>query len=306
MQCGVPLKNFTTFKIGGRARWFFISRKKEELLEAIKVAKELKIPFFILGGGSNVLFGDKGFDGLVIKCAMADMEIEGNKLMVESGAMLADVVKSSLTCSLSGMEWAAGIPGTIGGAIFGNAQAFGIRVSELVREVEAVDIKTLKVKKFSNSACQFSVKMSLFKKAKKFVILSAVLELEPKDKKEIREKIAEFLAYRAKGHPINYPSAGSMFINTEGKIKNKKLLEKFPQLVDLNKKGIIPSGFLIENCNLRGKQIGKAQISDKHGNFIINKGGAKAKDVLKLINLAKKKVKQKFKISLKEEVIIVK
>ena len=167
------------------------------------------------------------------------------------------------------------------------------------------NLKTLEIKKFLRKQCQFSLKNSIFKKTKKFVIISAVLKLKEKNTKEVKKSIKEFLDYRKNGHPMKFSSAGSTFVNPEAKIKNKKLLIKFPELVVYNKKGIIPAGFLIAKCGLAGRKIGSAQISEKHANFILNLGGAKAKDILALIKLAKKEVKKKFNINMETEVQLI-
>jgi len=301
--CGVKknvlLKEFTTYKIGGPAKYFFIAKTKEDLIKAVGLAKNFKLPVFILGGGSNLLISEKGFNGLVIKIDISDIKFLRPKgypeVVVGAGMNLTKLAHLSADRGLFGIEWSAGVPGTVGGAIYGNAQAFGTKISDSVKTVEAINSKTLKIKNFTKEQCQFSLKNSIFKKSasrrKKWVIISAVLKFEKRPngypKKEIREKVKEHINYRKKNHPINFSSAGSVFVN--------------PQY----KKEIIRAGFLIEECGLKGKRVGNAQISEKHANFIINLGGAKAKDVLSLINLAKKKVKKTFGIDLEIEVQMV-
>ncbi len=290
-QRGVLLKNHTTFKIGGPAEYFFIAKTKEDLIFALKKARELKLPIFILGGGSNVLFSDKGFSGLVIKISNFKSQISNsNKVYAGAGLSLAKLARITADAGLSGFEWSAGIPGaTVGGAVFGHAQAFGEKISDWLESVEALDIKNflpagrqVKIKKFSKNQCQFSLKNSIFKKNKDLIILSVVFALRKRDKKEIKEKLKGFLEYRKKNHPMDFPSAGSVFINPE-----------------------IPAGQLIEKSGLKGKKIGKAQISEQHANFIVNLGNAKAEDVLKLINLAKQKVKKMFGIDLETEIQLI-
>lgn len=300
------LARYTTFKIGGNAKYFLVVKNKEELVEAISAAKSLKLKIFILAGGSNILFADKGFNGLVIKNEIGGLECKENRIFVGSGVTLANLVKKAVSCGLSGVEWAAGIPGTVGGSIYGNAQAFSERMADIVEEVEAVDLKTLKIKIFKNSDCKFTTKNSVFKKKNNLVIVSAILSLKKGDEKEMREKLKEHISYRRKNHPLSFPCAGSVFVNPETKIKSKKLLKEFPELEEFNKKGFVHSGFLIDKCELRGKKFGDAQISEKHANFIINIGNAKANDIIKLISLVKAKVKKKFGIKLQEEIIIVK
>lgn len=323
IQENVLLKDYTTYKIGGPAKYFFIAKTlgrsplgrnltgkptgeaKEGLTLALKVAKELKLPIFILGGGSNILFSDKGIKGLVVKINITNVDFQGNKVIIGAGADLTKLAYMLSEKSFSGLEWAVGIPGTVGGAIYGNAQAFGTKISDAVESVDALDIKTLMIKTFSREQCKFSLKNSIFKRNKNLVIISAVLEFKQKDKSEIDIKIKEYLEYRKKRHPMTFASAGSAFVNPEIKIKNRKLLEKYPELKEYNEKGVIPAGYLIAKSGLAGKKIGKAQISEKHANFIINLGGAKAKDVKVLIAIAQKKVKKNFNILLKPEIQFV-
>jgi len=301
----ILLADYTTYKIGGSAKYFFIAKTKEDLMSAMGFAKRLKLPVFILGGGSNLLVSDKGFNGLVIKIDISEVSFQKNKAFVGAGADLTKLAYMLADTGLSGLEWSAGVPGTVGGAIYGNAQAFGTRISNTVETVEALNLKTLRLVSLTKKQCQFSLKNSIFKKDKNLIIISAVLKFKKKDINEIKRKIKEFLNYREIHHPINFPSAGSTFVNPETVIKNKQLLKKFPELNEYNQKGTIPAGYLISKCNLSGKRMGKAQVSEKHANFIINLGGAKAKDVLKLINLARKEVKKTFGISLQLEVQLV-
>jgi len=301
----VSLKEYTTFKIGGPAKYFFIAETKENLVKALEVSKKFRLPIFILGGGSNILVSDKGFNGLVVKIQITDIELKANEIFVGGGVMLPKLVNVLLKNSFTGLEWASGVPGTIGGAVYGNAQAFGTKVSDAIDNVEVLDAKTLKTKILPKNQCRFTLKNSIFKKNKNLIIVSVVLKLDKGNGAEIKEKINNYLKHRKTLHPTAFPSAGSVFVNPEIEIKNKKILEKFPELIEFNKNKYIPSGYLIEKVGLRGKKIGQAQISEKHANFIINLGKAKAKDILALMNLAKKKVKNVFKINLETEVQFV-
>lgn len=297
----VILRNYTTYKIGGPAKYFFVAKTKGELITALLLVKKFKLPVFILGGGSNILVSEKGFKGLVVKIDIADIKFEGNKAFVGAGTNLTKLAYLLADRGLTGLEWSAGVPGTIGGSIYGSAQAFGAKISDVVASVEAVDSKSLKVENFTKEQCNFSPKDSFFKRNKNLVIVSAVLEFKTKEPEQIKNQIKEFLKYRKDRHP-SFPSAGSVFINPTKKITNRKLLEKFPELEEFNIKGAIPAGYLIQKTGIQGTKIGNAQISDKHANFVVNLGEAKAKDVLSLINLAKKKVKKVFGVSLDPEV----
>jgi UDP-N-acetylmuramate dehydrogenase len=302
----VLLKNFTTYKIGGPAKYFFVAKSRENLVEAVKTAKDFNLPIFILGGGSNLLISDKGFKGLVIKIDISIIDFKGSEVFAGAGADLTRLALLSAERGLSGLEWAPGIPrATVGGAIYGNAQAFGTKISDIIKTVEVFDVKTFKTKSLTKSQCQFSLKNSIFKKNKNLIIVSAILEFDKKDRSEIKKKIKENINYRKTQHPVKFFSAGSTFVNPEIKIKDKQLLVKFPELIEYNKKGVIPAGYLITKCGLAGKKIGGAQISEKHANFILNIGGSKAKDVLALINTAQKKVKNVFGVDLVQEVQMV-
>lgn len=305
IQKNISLAKYTTFKIGGPAQYFFIAKNKNDLIKAIKAAKKLKLRFFILGGGSNVLFSDKGFNGLVIRFQASSFKLQGSSIYAEAGTKLEDIVKLATRGSLTGLEWAAGIPGTAGGAVYGNAGAFGLVTGDIIRSVEVLDFKTLRIKNFSKKDCKFSQKDTVFKNRKNLIILSVILKLKKGNKKQIQKKIKEYLNYRKKSHPFNFSSAGCAFENYKKKIKSQKLLKEFPKLKEFNKIGMIPAAFLVEESGLKGEKIGGAQISTKHANFIVNLKKAKAKDVIKLIKLAKQKVKKKFRVNLKEEVRIV-
>lgn len=299
------MQNYTTYKIGGPAKYFFIAKTKDNLLSALKEAKNFKLPVFIMGGGSNILVSDSGFKGIVIKIDISDIDFENNKAVVGAGVNLMKLARLSADKSLSGLEWAGGVPGTVGGAIYGHAQAFCAKISDVIESVECLDIKTFEAKTLTKAQCQFSLKSSIFKENKDLIIISAVLEFKPGNTEEIKNKIEKYLEYRKAHHPVEFSSCGSTFVNPEVKIQDIKLLEKFPQLREFNEKGAIPAGFLIEKSGLSGKKKGGAQISAKHSNFFINTGGATAKDILYLIKLAQKEVKKTFRISLEPEVQFV-
>jgi len=276
----ILLKNHTSFRIGGPAKYFFEARNKDDLLMALKAAKMLNLPFFILGGGSNLLVSDKRFKGLVVKLQDNKYQIIGNEIAAETGVTLSSLIRTSAKFSLSGLEWASGIPGTVGGAVFGNAGSFGKSMKDVVKSVEVIDTKTLKFKTYNLKKCRFSYRESLFKKKKNLIIVSVVLKLRKGNKSLIEKKIEKYLNYKKEVQPLNFPSAGSVFKNP----------------------GKRNAGELIEACGLKGKKIGKAKISEKHANFIVNLGGASAENVRKLITFAKKSVKKKFSLSLREEI----
>jgi UDP-N-acetylmuramate dehydrogenase len=300
----IPLKEYTTFKIGGPARYFFVAKNKEDLKNAILWAKKKKLPFFILGGGSNVLFSDNGFNGLVIKLQNTQYEIRNTNVIAGAGVPLQKLVLETAKKGLSGLENLAGIPGTLGGAIWGNGGAFGREIGDLVEEVKVLDAGSskLEVKKLRNKDCKFGYRDSIFKRKKNWIILEATLRLKKGKKKEIEEKIKEFLRLRKEKQPLEFPSAGSVFKNVPIKKVPKEIREKFKEKI---KDGFLPAGVLIEAAGLKGFQIGGVKISEKHANFIVNVENARAKDVVKLIELIKKGVKRKFNIELEEEIKLV-
>jgi len=283
MKENISLKELTTFKIGGKARYFIEAKNKNEVTEALKWAKEKKVPFFVLGGGSNLLISDKGFKGLVIKLNFSKVEMKGEIVKAESGVFLSELGRICKEKGLSGLEWSSGIPkATLGGALCMNAGAFGANMADITEQVKALDADDLKIKEFPFKECEFGYKESIFKKNKNLIILSCVLKLEKKAKKEIEKEIERVLNYRKEHHP-DFPSAGSVFKNPFK----------------------ISAGEAIEKAGLKGKRIGGAQISPLHCNFIVNLGGATYSDVKSLIDLAKKEVKKKLNITLEEEVQLI-
>ena len=280
IQKNISLRDFTTFKIGGRAKYFFIAKTKEDLLSAVSTAKKFRLPFFILGGGSNVLISDKGYAGLVIKIKNQDLKIEKSEINAEAGVPLGQLLTSAAGSSLTGLEWVVGIPGTVGGAVYGNAGGFGKSMKDTIKEVEVLDLKDLKIERYGLKDCKFSYRESIFKKNKNLIIISVIFKLRKLAKSKIGKKIKEYSDYRKEHQPLNLPSAGSVFKNPPG----------------------FSAGALIEKCGLKGKKIGDVKISEKHANFIVNLGNGRSKDVKKLISLAKTKVKDKFKINLEEEI----
>jgi len=210
-------------------------------------------------------------------------------------------VRFSAHNGLTGLEWATGIPGTVGGAIYGNAGAFSHSISELVEEVKVLDLKSKRELIYKNKDCQFGYRESIFKKNRNLVIISANLKFKKAKKDYIKRLMQKYLNQKKKTQPLEFYSAGCIFKNffidnDFKKIKGIKEIEKF------KKYGFIPSAYLIEKCGLKGKRIGEAMVSKKHSNFIVNLKNAKAKDVIALINLIKKEVMKKFNIKLEEEI----
>lgn len=279
MKKNQSLAPYTTFKIGGPVDWFCETKNEEEVIEAIKFAKEKKLAFFILGNGSNLLISDDGFRGVVIKMENEEVQINNEKILAEAGISLNKLVNIAQENSLSGIEFMVGIPGTLGGVVFGNAGAWQQNIGDKVERVKILD-KDNQFKWLNHDECQFSYRQSRFKKNQE-IILAVELELEKGHQLEIKNLMNE--NFQKREDQPKEPSAGSIFVNPK------------PQ----------SAGDLIEKCGLKGKQIGSAQISTKHANFIVNLGGAKAEDVVKLIALARLEVKKKFKIDLETEIVFL-
>lgn len=294
------LKNHTTFKIGGPAKYFFVAKNQDEVVKATKIAQKLGLPFFILGKGSNLLVLDKGFNGLVIKILNSELKIQNSNVMAGAGLELNKLVMDVAKAGLSGLEFLAGIPGTVGAAVYGNAGAFGNSISDVLVSAEILT-NNQKIKKVLKSWFDFSYRNSKLKKTKE-IVLSAEFELELGLREEIEKIINEHLVFRREKHPLEYPNAGSIFQNVK---LDSQILNHNLEFQKIAKGGKIPAGCLIEQVGLKGYQIGQAQISEKHANFIVNLGQAKASDVLKLIELVKNKVYQQFKIKLEEEIQIL-
>ncbi len=297
------LAKFTTFRIGGKAEFFMIVKNKRELLDAVGWAEKRKSPISILGGGSNVLIARRKIKGLVLKIAGENYSVKKNNITCWAGMSLSKLSNISAAAGLAGLEWSFGIPGTVGGAVRGNSGAYGLCMSDAVEEVEAYDLVENKLIKLNNKACGFGYRDSVFKKRKNLLIAEVKLKLAKGKIGEIKSLSGKNFDYRFERLPKE-PSAGCVFKNLEYKNiarKNKALAEDLAAK-GLMKGGKIGVGYLIDQLGMKGKAIGGAKVSEKHANFIVNTGKAKAEDVIKLIKLIKNKIKNKYKINLEEEI----
>lgn len=302
----IPLKPLSNFRIGGAARYFFESKTVEELLEALAEAKKRNLKIFILGTGTNILFPDEGLDKLVIKTEFSKLEANGNKITAGAGILMNALLDFAAKNNLSGLEWAGGLPGTLGGAIRGNAGCFKGEIKDSVGRVWSVNKETLKISSRDNTGCEFGYRSSIFKKAQgEEIILEATLFLHPGKEEPIRQSIKEKIEFRKKRHPLEYPNIGSIFKNIPVSSIPEKERNKYISVIKTDPVEIIPAGYLIEQAGLKGVASGGAMFSEKHANFIVNFNNASAADVKSLIALAKKEIKKKFLIELEEEVEIV-
>ncbi len=277
------LANHCTFRIGGPADYFFLVKSTDEIKKLIDLAKESNTPYFIFGGGSNILFSDQGFRGLIIKLETQNITTEDNKLTADAGVKASNLIKFSIENGFSGLEKWIGLPGTIGGAVRGNAGCNGLETKDILTKATILDPKTGKIQENTNEDLKFSYRHSKIKDSN-LIVLSATFQLEKDLTPEEQQKIMNDLRQtRLKKQPLGF-TTGSFFKNPS---KDK------------------PAGLLIDQAGLKGKQIGNAKISEKHGNFLINLGNAKASDILSLAKLIKREVKAKFNIKLQEEVQIL-
>lgn len=277
-----PMSCHTSFKIGGAADIFISVRSANELSAVFKKCGELNIPHFIIGKGSNLLVSDLGLEGAVISLSgLNGISVSGEEITCGAGAALSDVCRAALRSSLTGLEFAYGIPGSIGGAVYMNAGAYGGEISGAVLSAECMtaDGSTVKVEA---KDMNFGYRKSVFKENGTTVI-SAVLRLQKGEKKEIEEKMEDYISRRKSKQPLEYPSAGSFFKRPEGYF----------------------AGALIEKNGLKGATEGGAQVSCKHAGFIINRGGATAADVMKLSRKVSDTVLAKDGVSLEREVIFI-
>lgn len=300
----ISLALYSTFKIGGKAKYFIEIKDEEELPLLFDWIKESKINFFILGGGSNLLINDKGVDGLVIKLSNTKIDIKGIRLECGAGATLNQILSIAIKNSLTGLEWAIGIPqATIGGAIRGNAGAFGSETSDIVETVEVFNVKNHAYQIYSNKDCEFNYRRSIFVDDNDLIAWKTVLKFTKDKQGNINKKVEEILGFREEHQP-RLPSAGSIFKN----IQYDYLKSKNPSLADHAKEsgaikdGMLGAGWLIDFAGLKGKTIGGAKVSLEHANFIVNTGKATASEIIMLISYLKQQIRDRYKVQLQEEI----
>lgn len=280
-----PLKNHTTFGIGGSCIALIEPREVEDIIEAIKICRENNIKFFVIGNGSNLLVSDEGYNGVIIKLKkeFSTIKVEGEYVIAKSGAKLSEVFDVILENSLAGFEFASGIPGTIGGAIYMNAGAYGGEMKDIVETVEVLDMDTFEVKELKNEELEFSYRNSIIQN-KNYIVLAIKLKLQKGNKEEIKAIYEDLREKRNSKQPLNFGSAGSTFKRPEGHFASK----------------------LIEDSGLKGYHINDAWVSEKHSGFVVNKGNASCKEILELIDHVKNIVFEKFGVKLEMEVKILK
>lgn len=275
-----PMSRHTTFRIGGPADFYLCPHSTKEVQEIVEICKEENLPYFVLGNGSNLLVSDKGYRGVVIQLwkNFSDITVKDCCIQAKAGALLSKVAAEALEAGLTGMEFASGIPGTIGGAAFMNAGAYGGEMKDIIKSVKVLDTQG-EVRVLPKEELKMGYRTSIVKE-KGYTVLCVELELSKGNREEIRNTMEDLKERRTSKQPLEMPSAGSTFKRPEGYFAGK----------------------LIMDSGLRGFSVGGAQVSEKHCGFVVNKGGATAMDVLTLIREVQRKVKEQFGVELETEV----
>lgn len=275
-----PMASHTTFRIGGPADYYVIPKTPQEIAAVIRLCREENCPYFILGNGSNLLVGDRGYRGVVIQLSknFDEIRVQGTKVTAQAGAMLIRVAKEAGKAGLTGLEFASGIPGTIGGAMVMNAGAYGGEMKDVVTEVMVLT-KEGRIKNLTKEEMKFRYRGSVIEEEGD-IVLECTMELNPGDEETIKARMEELAVQRRTKQPIEFPSAGSTFKRPEGYFAGK----------------------LIMDAGLRGYQVGGAQVSEKHCGFVINTGGATAADVMQLMQDVSERVQEQFGVTLEPEV----
>lgn len=274
------MKKHTTFRIGGPADFYVLPHSKDEIGRVVQVCKNAEEPFYVLGNGSNLLVGDKGYRGVIIQIFKnySDIIIEGTQITAKSGALLSKVAKKALDAGLTGFEFASGIPGTIGGAVVMNAGAYGGEMKDVILSATVMTPEG-SIQKLSNQELQLGYRTSLVARQND-IVLEVRLGLKKGNSDEIRNLMEELKNKRVTKQPLEYPSAGSTFKRPEGYFAGK----------------------LIMDAGMRGFSVGDAQVSEKHCGFVINKGDASARDIVALMEEVTGRVKEQFGVTLEPEV----
>lgn len=277
------MKEHTTFRVGGPADLFLMPKDAAEVKDAIAILRKYHTPVMVIGNGSNLLVRDKGIRGAVLQVysRMAEITVDGDVLEAQSGALLSAAAAKAAEASLTGLEFAGGIPGSIGGAVVMNAGAYGGEMKDVLVSVDVLT-QDLEVKTIPAEELELGYRHSIVPEAG-YIVLGAKLKLTKGDSEAIYGRMAELAEQRREKQPLQYPSAGSTFKRPEGYFAGK----------------------LVQDAGLKGKTIGGAQVSEKHSGFLINAGGATAEDILKLIAFCQKEVKEQFGVTLETEVKIV-
>ena len=272
----------TTFRIGGCADVFVIPRSIREATDVVRLLLARKVPYTVIGNGSNILVSDSGYRGCIVCMGADDIRVDGTTVTAGAGALLARTARYAYENALTGMEFASGIPGSVGGAVAMNAGAYGSEMKDVITSVRLFDTRSEQVICFSNDEMRFAYRTSIVK-TEPLIVLEATFELKHGDRQQIRETMDELSARRRTKQPLEYPSAGSTFKRPEGYFAGK----------------------LIEDAGLKGYKVGEAAVSDRHCGFVINCGNASASDVVSLIRQIRQRVDERFGVMLEPEIVLL-
>jgi UDP-N-acetylmuramate dehydrogenase len=301
-HANVPLAQFSSYRIGGPAREYCEAGSAEEVREAVAEAQRRGWRLFVLGGGTNLLIDDYGFDGLVLRPNLRLLEAEGTRVRVGAGILVAELLEFLEERHLSGLEWSGGLPGTVGGAVRGNAGAFGGEIKDVATEVVSLDVVTLKFVTRANAECRFDYRNSVFKQGTREIILTTTFDLREGDPAEIARIIEQRKEYRRQRQPLEYPNIGSIFKNVDLKRVPEPVRELCAHVIKVDPFPVVPTAFLLSEAGLKGLRRGGAMISPKHPNFIVNMDHASSADVRALVNEAKRTIRERFGVELEEEI----
>ena len=302
IQEHIALAPFTTFNIGGPARFFCDVSDEADVVAGFEWAKTHGMKFVVIAGGSNVLIPDSGLDALVLHVVEGSHTLEGNTLTADFGCNLLGLIRDAGARALGGWEKLSGIPGSIGGAVRGNAGAFGTEMKDVVTEVRALHSAHPQARVFTNADCDFSYRQSFFKLHPEWIITRVTVALTPTEPALSKATSKETIAERERRHLQDVQAAGSFFMNPVASQKVVAMFEKEKGVV--SREGRVPAGWLIEKCGLKGAKVGGAVASEQHPNYIVNTGGASANDVLRLALRIKREVFDRFGVKLKEEAAV--
>lgn len=301
IQENILLKDISTFKIGGRSQYLVYAENQQDILEALRFAKEKDLPIGLIGSGCNLLIQDDDIEGLILKMNTKSIEIKDKQIFAEAGVSLAMLANAGHKANLIGLEWAPSVPSSIGGAIRGNAGAFGGETKDKLKQIRVY--REGRIEDIDSSDIDFHYRYSSFKDEENAdIILGGLFELERGDIDASKIQVRDNIIKKSQNQPVGVACSGCIFKNYEGFI-DERLYHEYPGLETFVVKGIIPSGYLIQEAGLKGFTQGGIQISEKHGNYMINTGTGNYEDVVKLIDIVKARIYDIFGVSIEEEVV---
>lgn len=297
------MSKHTNFRLGGPARLYAVLDHADAVRAAIAVADEVGVPWYVFGGGSNVLVADEGYEGLVIQSAIRTVVVEGNLIRCGSGAITAMVARMAADAGLTGFEWAVGVPGTIGGGVYGNAGCYGGEMKDAVETVYAYRLSDTTDAAYANDECGFGYRDSRFKR-ERHVILGCTLLLTSGDGDAAKQRMREIVEMRKQKQPLAQSSAGCAFKNVvPHDAKEREMIQSHADIPEQMKRdGRISAGWLVEHAGGQGMASGGISVSEVHANFLVNAGKGTAKDVVALLAAVKMRVQERYGVLLEEEV----